>query len=65
MLAYKKMLQLKVQGASINSIINTMCCKWETVNRIVTRCQQLFESLEEAKDLSNEEKSFYHCLFSK
>jgi len=55
MLDYKKMLQLKVQGASINSIANTMCCKWETVNRTVTRCQQLFGSLEEAKDLSNEE----------
>lgn len=56
MLDYRRMLLLKKQGASMNTIARLMGCKWDTVKRVLSRCEDEWDSLEDIpKDLSNEQ----------
>lgn len=56
MLDYRKMLQLGKQGASTNAIAKLLGCKWDTVKRILSRCEHEWGSIEGVpEELSNEQ----------
>ena len=54
MIDYKKLLELKKRGLSGHAIAKTLGCKWDTVQRIVSRCENYWGDLESVPDsLSN------------
>ena len=56
MLDYRKMLQLNKQGASANAIAKLLGCKWDTVKRVLSRCENEWGSINGVpEDLSNEQ----------
>ncbi len=56
MLDYKSIIRLKKMGLSNRAVANSLHCKWETVERIVTRCENVWGSLEGVPmNLNNEE----------
>ena len=46
MVDYKKLLELKKRGLSGNSIARTLGCKWDTVQRVITRCENYWGDLD-------------------
>ena len=56
MLDYKTMIRLRNMGLSFGAIADRIGCKWETVQRIVTRCENEWGAIDAVPgDLSNEE----------
>ena len=54
MIDYKKLLELKKRGLSGRAIATSLGCKWDTVQRIVSRCENYWGDLESIpEDLSN------------
>ncbi len=54
MIDYKKLLELKKRGLSGHAIAKTLGCKWDTVQRIVSRCENYWGDLESVPEsLSN------------
>ena len=60
MLDYKSIIRLKRMGLKTAAIANSLGCKWESVDRIVTRCESVWGSVDGVPDdLSNEEIADY------
>lgn len=60
MLDYKSIIRLKRMGLKTAAIANSLSCKWESVDRIVTRCESVWGSVDGVPDdLSNEEIADY------
>lgn len=56
MVDYRKILQLREQGASVNAIAHLLGCKWKTVDRVLSRCESVWGDIAEVpKNLSNEQ----------
>lgn len=56
MLDYKSIIKLKKLGLNNSAIANRLNCKWDSVQRIVTRCENVWGSLDGVpEDISNEE----------
>ena len=56
MLDYKSMIRLKRLGLKTSAIANSLGCKWDSVQRIVSRCENVWGSVDGVPDdLSNEE----------
>ena len=56
MLDYKSMIRLKKLGLNTSAIANRLECKWDTVQRIISRCENIWGSVEGVpEDFSNEE----------
>ncbi|MGE4585440.1 MAG: IS21 family transposase [Sphaerochaeta sp.] len=55
MIDYLKMLHLRKQGASVNAIAHAMTCKWDTVERVFSRCERVWGNIADIpENLSNE-----------
>ena len=46
MLDYKSIIRLKKMGLKTAAIANNLGCKWESVERIVTRCESVWGSVD-------------------
>ena len=46
MLDYKSMIRLKKLGLNNSAIANRLECKWDTVQRIISRCEIIWGSVE-------------------
>lgn len=56
MIDYKKLLELKKLGVSNNSIAKKLGCKWDTVTRVISRCNTVWGDWEEVpSDLTSEQ----------
>ena len=56
MLDYKAMIRLKKLGLNNTAIANNVQCKWDSVQRIISRCENIWGSIEGVPtDLSNDE----------
>ena len=56
MLDYKSIIRLKKMGLKTAAIANNLGCKWESVERIVTRCESVWGSVDGVPgNLTNEE----------
>lgn len=56
MLDYKSIIRLKNMGLSNRAVANSLHCKWESVQRIVSRCESIWGSVDGVpNDLTNEE----------
>ena len=56
MLDYRSIIRLKKLGLNNAAIANSLECKWESVQRIVARCESVWGSVSGVPDgLSNEE----------
>ena len=56
MLDYKSMIRLKKLGLNNAAIANSLECKWDSVQRIISRCENVWGSVQGVpEDLSNEE----------
>ena len=56
MLDYKSIIRLKKLGLNNSSIARNLQCKWDSVQRIISRCENVWGSLDGVPaDLSNEE----------
>ena len=56
MLDYKSIVRLKKRGLNNSAVANALSCKWDSVQRIVSRCENVWGSLEGVpENLSNEE----------
>ena len=56
MLDYKSIIRLKKMGLKTAAIANSLSCKWESVDRIVTRCENIWGSVDGVpENLTNEE----------
>ncbi len=56
MLDYKSIVRLKKLGLNNAAIANSLSCKWDSVQRIVSRCENVWGSIHGVpEDLSNEE----------
>lgn len=56
MLDYKSIVRLKRLGLNNTAIANSLKCKWDSVQRIVSRCENIWGSIDGGPDnLSNEE----------
>ena len=56
MLDYKSIIRLKRLGLKTSAIANSLGCKWDSVQRIVSRCENVWGSVDGVPDdLSNEE----------
>lgn len=58
MIDYKKLLELKKRNLSYNAIAQTLGCKWDTVHRVISRCEGYWGSVENVpENLTNEQIS--------
>ncbi len=56
MLDYKSIIRLKKLGLNNSSIARNLQCKWDSVQRIISRCENVWGSLDGVPaELSNEE----------
>ena len=56
MLNYKSIIRLKKLGLNNAAIANSLSCKWDSVQRIVPRCENVWGSVDGVPDnLTNEE----------
>ena len=56
MLDYKSIVRLKRLGLNNTAIANSLQCKWESVQRVVSRCENVWGSVDGVpEDLSNDE----------
>ena len=56
MLDYKSIVRLKRLGLNNAAIANSLGCKWDSVQRIVSRCENVWGSVDGVPDdLTNEE----------
>ena len=60
MLDYKSMIRLKKLGLNTSAIANRLECKWDTVQRIISRCENIWGSVDGVpEDFSNEETGLF------
>lgn len=56
MLDYKSIVKLKKLGLNNSAISNSLHFKWETIQRVISRCENIWGSIDGVPDdLSNEE----------
>ena len=56
MLDYKSIIRLKTLGLNNAAIANSLGCKWDSVQRIVSRCETVWGSVQGVpEELNNEE----------
>ena len=63
MLDYKSIVRLKRLGLNNSTIASNVHCKWDSVQRIVARCESVWGSVDGVpENLSNEEIKNVICL---
>ena len=50
MIDYALIVRLRKQGMSINAIASAAGCKWDTVSRILLRCEEKWDSVDNVPD---------------
>ena len=58
MLDYKSIVRLKRLGLSNAAIANSLGCKWDLVQRIVSRCENVWGSVDGVPDALGKKKSY-------